>query len=186
MKIIAGRARGLKLKEPRDQRIRPTSGRMREALFSVLLARLSLEGKRVLDAFSGTGALAIEAVSRGAAGACCIEKVRRHVELLQENVSRARMGDEIHVVNAACPAAVRHSLVAALAPYDVIFLDPPYRKNLIQPTIEAILAAGIAAADALFIVELAQDSPAPVVQGLACTFERSYGGSQLLIFEGTA
>ena len=123
MRVIAGRLGGRRLGAPRGQATRPTSDRVREALFSALESALgSLEGLRVLDLYAGSGAVGLEAMSRGAGVATLVEGDRRTARLVQQNA------DDLGFRRAEVVAAPVEKAVALppRAPYDVAFLDPPY------------------------------------------------------------
>ena len=122
-RIVAGSARGRRLRTPTGQRTRPTADRVREALFSALESALgSLEGLRVLDLYAGSGAVGLEAMSRGAGVATLVEGDRRTARLVQQNA------DDLGFRRAEVVAAPVEKAVALppRAPYDVAFLDPPY------------------------------------------------------------
>src|SRR6185503_2588939 len=122
MRIIAGAWRGRPLDAPRGQATRPTSDRAREGLFSMLQSRLgSFEGLKVADLFAGTGALGLEALSRGAGHCTFVEKDRRALDILRRNIDRLGAGDRTDVR----AQAVEHAAAPA-APFDLIFMDPPY------------------------------------------------------------
>ena len=153
MRIIAGRWRGRILHAPPGLDTRPTSDRAREALFSMLAARLGrFEGLRVADIFAGTGALGLEALSRGAAHASFVEKDRAALAALRANL--ARLGaDAMATVH---PSSAL-SLARADRPHDLLFLDPPYGRGLAQPTLACLAAQGWIAPYALVSVETSRD-----------------------------
>jgi 16S rRNA (guanine966-N2)-methyltransferase len=124
MRVIAGRFGGRRLKAPKGTATRPTSDRVREAVFSMLG---QLEGVVVLDLFAGTGALAIEALSRGAARAVLVERDPRALETLRANLADLGLGpEEAEVRRAEAPAALRNAREREET-YDLVFVDPPYR-----------------------------------------------------------
>ncbi len=129
MRIISGIAGGIRLASPKNDAIRPTSDRVKESIFAVLG---DLRDRRVLDLFAGSGALGLEALSRGAAAVTLVEKERRHAQLIDHNLATVRQA-----MAEACPAAVKivcgdvANLAALLADeattYDIILADPPYQ-----------------------------------------------------------
>src|SRR5947208_10983261 len=124
MRVIAGSRKGHRLSAPRGLDTRPTSDRVRENVFNMLGP---LEGARVLDLFAGSGALAIEALSRGAAHAVIVERDGRAVEVIRANLEALGLGeDEARVVHAPARAALRDASARGDA-YDLVLLDPPYR-----------------------------------------------------------
>ena len=122
MRIIAGAHKGRALKTPTWPGVRPTSDRLRETLFNILANRVP--GARVLDAYAGTGAVALEALSRGAARAVCVEQDRRAQVLIAENRARLAAEEQCTILR----ADARHALDAPIAggPFEIVFLDPPY------------------------------------------------------------
>ena len=132
MRVIAGTQRGRRLFSPRWAGLRPTSDRLRETLFDVLGARI--EGARVLDGCAGTGAVGIEALSRGAEHVLFIERDPRAVALIRRNVAHCELTDWCTIRRASLPAALRRP---PLDPFDLVLLDPPYGA----PDISAILTA---------------------------------------------
>ena len=121
MRIIAGRFRGRRLKAPAGQRVRPTSDSLRETLFNVLGD--SVEGVRVLDAFAGTGALGLEALSRGARHATFVERDPAALRVLQQNIDACGAEDACVIIRGDFPIALRRPHMGA---FDLILLDPPY------------------------------------------------------------
>lgn len=132
MRIIGGEHRGRRLSTPRWKGLRPTSDRLRETLFDVLTPRIA--GARVLDGCAGTGAVGLEALSRGAAHVVFIDRDPRAVALIRRNVEACGFADRCTIRRAALPAAFRR---AAPAVFDLVLLDPPYDA----PDVGAMLAA---------------------------------------------
>lgn len=126
MRIIAGSARGRKLCSPDGMQIRPTTDKVKEALFSIL--QFELEGMRVLDLFSGSGQLGLEALSRGAANAVFVDQDRTALALTKKNIRLAGFEDRSRVVHAN---ALRF-LETAAGPFDIVLLDPPYEQGLCE------------------------------------------------------
>lgn len=122
MRIIAGQHKGRTLKTPKWEGLRPTSDKLRETLFNILQHRI--EGARVLDVFAGTGAVALEALSRGAASATCVESDRRAAALIAENAALCRESERCVIIR----HDVKRALTAPLpgGPFDIVVLDPPY------------------------------------------------------------
>jgi 16S rRNA (guanine966-N2)-methyltransferase len=149
MRIISGRWRGRTLKAPAGAATRPTSDRAREAIFSMLASRLgSFDGLDVLDVFAGTGALGIEALSRGAGSACFIDNDAAAARAIRANLAALGAAGD-----------VRQAPVAALGtaprPHHVVFLDPPYEQGLAGPALTHLWAQGWIAPHALISVETA-------------------------------
>lgn len=125
MRIIAGIHKGRTLKTPTWEGLRPTSDRLRETLFNILAPRVS--GARVLDAFAGTGAVALEALSRGARAAVCVEHDRRAIRLITENRGRLGEEDRCQIVGERVEGVLEQPLCGG--PFDIVFLDPPYDRT---------------------------------------------------------
>lgn len=162
MRIVAGQWRGRRLVAPPGRTTRPTSDRVREAVFSILGP---LDGERVLDLYAGSGALALEALSRGAAEATLVERDRAALTALRANVEA--LGAEAHVI-AGDVAAFLRSAAEADGHYDLVFLDPPYRATVVDLTLPPVLAPGarvVAESDRRSPLDL----PIPVID------ERRYG-----------
>ena len=140
MRIIAGRWRGTRLatvgKGDPGAHLRPTPDRVRESLFSMLTHMGVLEGARVLDLFAGTGALGLEALSRGAASAVFVENGRVAQRLISENIQRLKAADQTCVIRADATRLGEWEQ----APFDLVFLDPPYGKSMGQSAVEAVRA----------------------------------------------
>jgi 16S rRNA (guanine(966)-N(2))-methyltransferase RsmD len=134
VRIIAGRLKGRRLDAPAWPGLRPTSDKLRETLFNVLQHEIA--GARMLDLFAGTGAVGIEALSRGAAHVTFVERDRRACRLLEENLRRCGVGEGYTIERADALAF----LVRCPAAFDLVFVDPPYA----EPDLEAIVHAGIA------------------------------------------
>ncbi len=160
MRIVAGAWRGRALSAPPGEATRPTADRVRQALFDRLLhapwaGRACIDGVRVVDAFAGTGALGLEALSRGVGHATFLENGRAALTALRGNV-------------AACRAEARCTILAAdaLQPppgqaCGLLFLDPPYGQDLVAPALIALQAAGWIAPDALIVAELGRNDTLP-------------------------
>lgn len=182
MRIVAGAHKGRPLVSPTGSGVtRPTSDRTRESVFNVLAHApwsSDLEGARVIDLFAGTGALGLEALSRGAAFALFVETdaaargaIRSNCEALGlMGVTRIHRRD----------ATALGTKPAGLGdPFDLAFLDPPYRKNLAGPALAALAAGGWLAEDAVAVVETAHDEPDPEAEGFTLEDARTYGEAKV-------
>lgn len=185
MRIISGRARGKKLVEFAGAEVRPTADRVREALFSILTSRLgSLQGCKVLDLFAGTGALALEALSRGAQSALLVEAHPESIKIIQTNIDGCRMRECARVLRGELPAAL--ALAVKSAPFDLIFLDPPYAQGLAQATLWQIASLELLGVKGLLVVETAKGEILPAQIGsLSKIDQRHYGVSAITFFERT-
>jgi 16S rRNA (guanine966-N2)-methyltransferase len=168
MRVIAGTYGGRRLQAPPGDATRPTSDRVREALFSILGPRVA--GARVLDLFAGSGALGLEALSRGAAGATFVDSAPAAVRAVAANLTA--LGAEAEVIRADALRWLRGATLAARH-YDLVFLDPPYRRagELGAPLSAAL--APVLAAGALVVTEA--DRRAPLELTMPAYDERRYG-----------
>ncbi|WP_299396994.1 16S rRNA (guanine(966)-N(2))-methyltransferase RsmD [Pelagibius sp.] len=185
MRIVAGRHRGRSLKTPADLAVRPTADRTREALFNILTSgKLSeeggqrLPGARVLDAFAGTGALGLEALSRGAAQVTFMENYAPAIEICRANIKA--LGEEERADLLACD--VLHP-VRPPAPCDLVFLDPPYNQGLAEKALVALDKAGWIAGEALVSVELMKTEDFALPQGFTELDNRTYGKARLVFLK---
>ena len=136
MRIIAGALKGRRLKPPTWDGLRPTSDKLRETLFNILAPRMA--GARVLDGYSGTGALGIEAISRGAARVTFVDNDRRAQALIADNLARCGVEGGYAIIRASVAVAIDDLGAAPVEPFDIILLDPPYD----DPQVDAVIAAG--------------------------------------------
>lgn len=180
MRIIGGRFRGKKLAAPTHQGTRPTSDRARETLFNILLHNPHLGpsvllGKRVLDVFAGTGALGFEALSRGAGTVSFIENDHVALKALRENLKAFGL-PTLQIFEEDATRLSRSSM----APFDLIFLDPPYHQNLLLPSLENLYHKGWLEEDALVVMEMAKDENIIIPSFLTLILERTSGAAKLL------
>ena len=182
MRIVGGRARGLKLAEvgagdPKAH-LRPTSDRVREAIFNLLVNGgygNPLQGARVLDLFAGTGALGLEALSRGAAHASFVENGKAALALLTRNITLMRAEGETAILRRD---AINSGTTPA-APFDLVFLDPPYGKAMGEKALQAAMAGGWIAPAALIVWE---EGAAPALpEGVTLEDQRKYGDTLVTI-----
>jgi 16S rRNA (guanine966-N2)-methyltransferase len=186
MRIVGGRLRGLTLADvgagDAAAHLRPTADRVRESLFNLLAARgdTPLDGVRVLDLFAGTGALGLEALSRGAAHVTFVDDGATARALIRENVQRARAQGQCKIWrrDATQLGAIRD------APYDLVFLDPPYGQGLGQPAMISALAGGWLAPGATLVWEEGAAEPPP--PGFAVLDSRRYGDTWLTLLRAPA
>ena len=182
MRIVAGAWRGRTLVAPPGQGTRPTADRVRQALFDMLMhapwgGRAAIEGAVVLDVFAGTGALGLEALSRGAAWACFIESDGTALRALRANVAACKAEDRTRILAVDALGIGRcHDTKSA----SLVFLDPPYTRNLVSPAIARLRQTGHIAPNALIVVETGRDETWLPEQPLLA--ERRHGAARTLIF----
>lgn len=179
MRIIAGKFRGTALanvgKGDAAAHLRPTSDRVRESLFSMLTHHDVIHGARVLDLFAGTGALGLEALSRGAAEVCFVENGRAGQKLLRENIEKLRAEGE---------TTLMRNDATRLGPwpnarFDLVFLDPPYGKGMGQTALAAARAGGWLAPDAMIVWE--ENAPMNAPEGFERLDKRKYGDTHVTL-----
>jgi len=176
MRIVAGRHKGRRLRAPAGAGTRPTADRVREALFSILGP---MDGLRVLDLYAGSGALGLEALSRGAECATFVESARRALDAIRANLDAT--GDEAEVVASDAIRWLRAAGDDERA-FDLVFCDPPYdaAARLAQPL--ADLLPRVTAPQALIVTESSKRNP--LVLDLPLTDERTYGDTRIAIHRG--
>ncbi len=178
MRIISGSARGRKLAEFAGSGIRPTSARVREAIFSILISRFnSLHNMRVLELFAGSGALSLEALSRGAEAALLVDSGPQAARLISDNISRCKMEARAELIKQPVLAAL--SLVARKGPFDLIFMDPPYNQGLIQQTLKQIASLQILKQNGIICAESAADESFELPAAMVLIDTRTYASSKI-------
>lgn len=181
MRITGGEFRGRNLKTPHGDRVRPTQDRVREALYSMLLAELP--GARFLDLFAGTGAVGIEAVSRGAADVTWVEADRGVHRITSENVKT--IAGEGYLGNVVCSDVMRWIRGAGrCGAFDIVFADPPYiqaKDSGLAELAAALREHGAIAPSGLLITEMPIDAPVASLEGWTILRDRTYGKTRLVI-----
>jgi 16S rRNA (guanine966-N2)-methyltransferase len=180
VRIIAGKHRGRLIAAPQGDNVRPTGERAREALFNILAhgrfasAGPAYAGVRVLDAFAGTGAFGLEALSRGASSVVFIENNRAALAALRSNIATLAEEDRADIVSGDATSPPR-----AAAPVALAFLDPPYGKGLAAPALAALADAGWLADGTLCVVEMAAKERLEPPSGFVSLDERRYGAARI-------
>src|SRR6218665_1049297 len=182
MRIVSGQFRGKTLASPSGLATRPTSDRARQAVFNILehaswRPYILPENAHVLDIFAGTGALGLEALSRGASDAVFIEQSAEALQALRQNIDSIKIGKQAQVLrmDAVRPTA----RPAQMAPRNLVFLDPPYGKNLGYAALHAFVAANWLAPDAVCVMEMSRKEPEPLPDGFTLTDTRHYGVAEV-------
>ncbi len=158
MRVVAGTLKSRALRAPKGQATRPTTDRVRESLFAMLG---DVDGVRVLDLYSGSGALAIEALSRGAASAVCVEHNRQALDAIRENRDSLGLSDRLTIV----PRRVRDAIGQLAGPFELVLADPPWAELASAVTdLGALIATkGLLEKDALIVLEHASRDKAPTL-----------------------
>lgn len=178
MRVVGGRLKGRSLKGPSGQGVRPTSDRLRESLFNILShgEEEVIEGARVLDLFAGTGALGIEALSRGASHALFVDDGSEARALLRANIEALGLGGLTRIFRRDATKLGE----APSEPFTLAFLDPPYGRSLGEPALAALRDGGWLAPGATCILEETADVDVAPVDGFSLTERRVYGDTQVL------
>lgn len=168
-KITGGSLNSRKLKSPKGPHVRPTPGRVKESLFSILMDRI--EGTRFLDLFSGTGAIAFEAASRGASRVVAVEGSREIAGVIEEAAGELRVKDVVSIV----AAPVDRALHRIEGPFDVVYLDPPYADPIPMGAFKLLLERNLLSPDALVVYEHQAKRILPDIPGYRSVREEVYG-----------
>ena len=171
LKIVAGSAKGRRLRGPKTKGIRPAAARVRESLFQILG---NLEGQRVLDLFAGTGSMGLEALSRGAESVAFVDPNQAAVSLLFHNLEVTGFKDRVHILKKKAAPAIEFLHKKGLR-YDLIFLDPPYDKGFIDGTLKKLKAHPLLAEGGLLLCEHSPREPPTFLSGLEVADVRKYG-----------
>jgi 16S rRNA (guanine966-N2)-methyltransferase len=180
MRVIGGNARGRQLKVPKGQALRPTAGRVKESLFDILPHDLS--GAKILDLFAGTGNLTIEALSRGAVEAILVDSSAQSGKAIRENLRRLNLASRgklwMMPVSRALPLLARQGET-----FDLIFMDPPYERRLIEPALKIIDKEILLRDSGVLIAEHSVREPITFhLETLNLTDQRRYGSTTLSFF----
>ena len=187
MRVIAGAYKGRRLVTPSWPGLRPTSDKLRETIFNILAPRVP--GSRVLDLYAGTGALGIEALSRGAAGVTFVERDRRAQKLIEANLERCGITDGYAIIRASVEDALeqlrRQAVATNECAFDIAFLDPPYHREPGVGEVTGVLAsaANVMGQGAVVVLEHSRRRPsAPAAGRLVRTRELTAGDSALAFY----
>ena len=179
MRVISGSARGLKLNTPSDDRVRPTTDRVKESMFNIIQDRVY--DSQVLDLFAGSGALGIEALSRGASQAVFCDNSLDSIKIIRSNIEKARVVDRSQLVSGDFKKCLR-DMKTRKQKFDLIFVDPPYYKGLFEEVLETIRTREILKKDGIVIVEHDANTPIEPLEGLEVFKEKKYGITMLTFY----
>lgn len=178
MRIITGCARGTKLATLDGLETRPTTERVKEALFSMI--QFDIDGKRVLDLFGGSGQLGLEALSRGAEKATFVDANREAVEIIKANAKKTKLFEKCVVLNTDYKAFIRGN--AGKQRFDIIFIDPPYAEDLVEDALERLIRADMVANGALVVCESNKTEPIEV-EGMKLKRHTGYSRVYITLLE---
>jgi 16S rRNA (guanine(966)-N(2))-methyltransferase RsmD len=182
MRVIAGSYKGRRLQPPAGLDVRPTSDRVREALFSILSPYI--HRARLLDLYAGTGAVGLEALSRGADGVVFVEQKRSSLRLLRENLKRCHNPPEAIVISCDVCQVFSHSEFLKWAPYDIVFADPPYHNGEMAPILSMIGSRVPLTLKGMVILEHRSNTDLPQqIENLRQVRQARYGDTTLTFFE---
>ena len=181
LRVISGKARGLKLDTPKNQDVRPTTDRVKESLFNVINSYIM--DSNILDLFAGTGSLGIECLSRGAKNCVFVDKSKDSINIVRSNVKKARVENESTILNVDFKDAVKR-LSTQNQKFDVIFMDPPYYENMFIECLKSIDKFNLLDEDGIIVVEhdtkdLFEDS----IGRLNKSREKKYGNTTLTFYK---
>ncbi|HVY51321.1 MAG TPA: 16S rRNA (guanine(966)-N(2))-methyltransferase RsmD [Devosia sp.] len=176
MRIVGGRFRGKTLSSPEDGSIRPTADRVRESIFDILGSRIgpNLAGKRVLDLFAGTGALGLEALSRGADHVIFVDMGAEARGLIRDHIEAFGAGGVSKLLRRDATAL---GPAGTMGPVDLVFLDPPYGRGLAEKALVSLREGGWLKPETLLVLEEAREAAIALPAGFALEDRREYGAA---------
>lgn len=185
MRVVGGRLRGRSIASPSSNEIRPTQDRLRESLFNILMHAYDnpIDGARVLDLFAGTGALGIEAISRGAAFALFVDNGAEARALLRNNVESLGLGGVTKVFRRD---ATNLGAAYPVEPFSLVFLDPPYGRGLVPKTMSSLLDGKWLLPNALVIAEESKAAALSTPDGFEELERRAYDETEFVFFRANA
>ena len=176
MRVVSGTARGRRLKEPAGMDVRPTTDKVKESVFNII--QFDIEGRRVLDLFSGTGQMGIEALSRGASGAVFVDSSASSVRLTKENLRITGLDRSAEVVRSDSIQYLK-----SCGRFDIIFIDPPYDTDLLDRALDAIFQFDILKDNGIIICESKADKRLPqAAPPYRSKKEYGYGKIKITVF----
>ncbi len=182
MKITGGRSRGKILASLKGMEIRPTSSKVREAIFNIL--GQDMTGIRVLDLFAGTGILGIEALSRGAEGAIFVDWAEQSINIINKNLASCGYKDICRVLKRDILKGPDFRFLPLKEEIDLVFVDPPYRKGIIPPVLAALSGCGILSGQSLVVTESSENDALPErAENLLLSDTRTYGETKIDIYK---
>ena len=180
MRIVGGKARGMTIAVPSVPDLRPTTDRVRSAMFSMLEARNVVAGARVLDLYAGSGALGIEALSRGADHADLVEQNNRACATIRRNLATTRLEDDATVV----PMPVASSLNRLTGPYDLVFMDPPYaHTSALTEVVDRLVTRRLIDEGSVLVIEQSSRNRRDFTRaGVRVEQEKTYGDTAVTVY----
>ena len=181
MRVISGKARGLKLNTPKNDDVRPTTDRVKESLFNMINSYIM--DSEILDLFAGTGSLGIECLSRGANQCIFVDNSKESINIVKSNIKKARVENESIVLNLDFKSAI-NSLSLKNKQFDVIFMDPPYYKNMFSDALLSVDENELLKEDGIIVVEHDTVDKFPDNMGrLYKSREKKYGNTTITFYK---
>lgn len=185
MKIIGGEFKGKKLKSLKKAKIRPTSGRVKTTIFDVL--KDEIEGKKILDLYAGTGALGIEALSRGAGFVTFVDSSHKSIEIIKKNLEELKFKDKTKIFKLDSLKFLRREnpkkeRYVCIKRYDIIFCDPPYQKEVVSKVLDLISEKDVLEKNGIFILEHHKKERLKVKKNLVLVKEKKLGDTVVSFF----
>lgn len=181
MQIIAGSLKGRSIPTVKNVKYRPSTGRFKEALFSILTSgdfKGRLDGAKFLDLYSGSCSVGFEAVSRGAGYSCFVDTDRKNLEIAEAFAEKVGISSKTKYI---CSDAT--NLRYTNEKYDIIFIDPPYKEDMVPKTLASLFANSWISNNALVIIEIGEYDKIEIPPEFETIINRKYGGSRLIILE---
>ena len=176
MKIISGSLRGCIIPTVKNAKYRPSTGKFKEAIFSILTSSYGLQDKIVLDLFAGTGSFGFEAISRGAKHATFVDIDSTHLNTAKSFAEKHHIIDQTQFIRADST-----NLISTNLKYDIIFVDPPYAKNIVEKALASLHKAQWLNEDAVIVIEVGAREEVDLPDWCSVVEERVYGGSKMII-----
>jgi len=176
MRIISGSLRGCIIPTAKNAKYRPSTGKFKEAIFSILTSSYGLKDKVVLDLFAGTGSLGLEAISRGASHATFVDIDSIHLNTTKSFAEKYHIMDQTQFIRADAT-----NLISTNLKYDIIFIDPPYAKNIVEKALTSLYKAQWLSSDAVIVIEVGAREEVDLPDWCLLVEERVYGGSKMII-----
>ncbi|GAB6088288.1 16S rRNA (guanine(966)-N(2))-methyltransferase RsmD [Alkaliphilus crotonatoxidans] len=181
MRVIAGKARGHRLKSPDDMNIRPTSDRVKESVFNIIQSHL-VDGI-VVDLFSGTGNLGIEALSRGAQKAYFIDQSKKSIDIIRFNLEKTRLNQMAEILQDDVFGGINR-LSSQRVKAHIILMDPPYGKGFLEPVIRAAISGGLLHKEGILVVEHGKEENIPdEINELVKVRKKDYGNTSISFYQ---
>ena len=181
MRVISGKVRGLKLNAPKNDDVRPTTDRVKESLFNMINSYMM--DSDILDLFAGTGSLGIECLSRGANKCVFVDNSKESLNIVKSNIKKARLENESTILNLEFKSAI-NTLGLKKQQFDVIFMDPPYYKNMFSDALSAVDNNNLLKEDGIIVVEHDTVDKFPDNMGrLYKSREKKYGNTTITFYK---